>query len=354
MSTQTNTLRWSPQQTTLSIRPPHFLKTIFPCLLLVLSSTMVMAEDYASNTTVTENVDDGMVIFSGVTVTVAANIFVSGGTIDIKPNGTLIILSGVTLSTDQDIVNDNGTITINGNIDTSGSKFENKAGGTVNGSGSIFFSGGTSVLNNDGSSFFGFTGNNPTGPGGPCDGGECSLSILPITLVDFTAKIQRAQVVLNWTTAAEVNNDFFTIERSTDGAKWEVIQEVKGAGTSIVDRQYTATDYQPVKGVNYYRLRQTDFDGSFSLSGIKAVDIKADLTKPVHVFPNPTSGHLSIQTSIAEQSNPRIFTLQGVEITDQVAMNKAVGNKYSLDLSRLPSGVYILQTSSGSTKVHKQ
>lgn len=330
----------------------HLFSSSLILLMLLLSAMTLKAEDFTSNTTITENVDDGMVIFEGVTVTIAANVFVDGGTIDIKPSGTLIILSSATLSTDQDVVNDNGTITINGAIDTSGSKFENKAGGTVNGPGTIIYSNDTQMLNPDSSDFFGFTGGNPTGPDGPCSGGTCSDASLPITLQYFTVKVDTRQVILNWVTASETNNDFFSIERSTDGYSWKTIQELKGAGTSTADLHYTSTDENPNPGLNFYRLRQTDFDGSSTISNIKSVQVNGELEKPV-VFPNPTNGPVSVSTSTNELGDLRVYSIQGMDVTNQVHRQSS-GNQHQLDLTQLPSGLYLLQTPGGITKVYKQ
>ncbi|MEL6655559.1 MAG: T9SS type A sorting domain-containing protein [Bacteroidota bacterium] len=321
-------------------------------IMLLFSAMTLRAEDFTSNTTVTENVDDGMVIFEGVTVTIAANVFISGGTIDIKPTGTLIVLGSATLSTDQDVVNDNGTITINGAIDTSGSKFENKAGGTVNGSGNLFYSGSTSVENKDSSSFFGYTGGNPTGPDGPCSGGTCSDASLPITLQHFTAKVDTRQVILNWVTASETNNDFFSIERSTDGYSWRTIQELKGAGTSVAERHYSSIDETPYPGLNFYRLRQTDFDGSSTISNISSVEVNVELEEPA-VFPNPTKGQVSVSTTANDLSDLRVYSIQGVDVTRQIYMEFS-GNRHQLDLTQLPNGLYLLRTPGGITKIYKQ
>jgi hypothetical protein len=89
---------------------------------------------------------------------------------------------------------------------------------------------------------------------------SCSTP-LPIELVSFTGYTYKGENILKWVTATESNNDFFTIEHSYDGMNWQEIKKVYGAGTSNIRKEYSAYVNQPEKTVNYYRLKQTDFDG---------------------------------------------------------------------------------------------
>lgn len=90
---------------------------------------------------------------------------------------------------------------------------------------------------------------------------------LPIELINFTANCNGNQV-LTWSTASELNNDYFTVERSDDGISFREIGQVDGAGTSSQQHNYSFIDPQPVSGVAYYRLKQTDFNGQTSTSKI--------------------------------------------------------------------------------------
>jgi hypothetical protein len=96
---------------------------------------------------------------------------------------------------------------------------------------------------------------------------------LPITLVSFDAKLSGKQVNITWTTSTEINNDYFTVERSADGINFERLTQIKGAGNSNFLKNYFFADESPFTGVNYYRLRQTDFDGKSTNSTIKAVNV---------------------------------------------------------------------------------
>lgn len=89
-----------------------------------------------------------------------------------------------------------------------------------------------------------------------------SPTALPIELLDFTATVDRGIVDINWSTASQVNNNYFTIERSQDGYMWENLEEIKGAGNSTSTLTYNTKDPKPYLGTSYYRLSQTDYDGT--------------------------------------------------------------------------------------------
>jgi len=108
---------------------------------------------------------------------------------------------------------------------------------------------------------------------------------LPIELLFFRATPEDRTVRLEWATASEFNNDFFTVERSTNLEQWDGITEIKGAGNSDEILHYDHLDENPLPGISYYRLKQTDFDGTFSLSQVNRVDIPY----LINVFPNPSS-----------------------------------------------------------------
>ncbi len=103
---------------------------------------------------------------------------------------------------------------------------------------------------------------------------DFSNSPLPIELLYFKATPASGQVVLEWATATEINNEYFTIERSIDGVNWDVISFETGAGNSNYTLNYSFTDEFPAEGVSYYRLKQTDFDGKFEYFDPAAVELK--------------------------------------------------------------------------------
>lgn len=100
---------------------------------------------------------------------------------------------------------------------------------------------------------------------------------LPIELLSFAATYKKGKVLVQWSTGSEINNDYFTIERSRDAVNTEIIGHVDGAGNSTRTLHYRFTDNRPHTGVSYYRLKQTDFDGSFEYS--KWVAVQADAAR---------------------------------------------------------------------------
>lgn len=118
---------------------------------------------------------------------------------------------------------------------------------------------------------------------------------LPIELVSFTGQTHNDDVMLEWTTASEYNNDYFYIERSTDGSNWQRISEVDAAGNSTQLLNYMTFDTEPVKGINYYRLTQVDFDGQQETFSPIAVNI-LDETDCEYEFYNLSGQRIDIQS----------------------------------------------------------
>jgi hypothetical protein len=111
---------------------------------------------------------------------------------------------------------------------------------------------------------------------------------LPIELLNFDVSSKDKKVILNWSTASERDNDYFTIERTIDGINFEKIGELKGAGTSSSRNDYQFTDNNPIKGISYYRLSQTDYNGEMEVFEPQSIEIE-DKNNISFVFPNPTS-----------------------------------------------------------------
>ena len=120
---------------------------------------------------------------------------------------------------------------------------------------------------------------------------------LPVTLISFNAVPDNKVVLTNWQTASQINNDYFTVERSANGNDFMPIATVKGAGTSNSPLSYDFTDESPLAGVSYYRLGQTDYDGHTTESPIVAVDMAQNIgvtSSGFTVFPNPATDQVSI------------------------------------------------------------
>ncbi|MBT1686210.1 T9SS type A sorting domain-containing protein, partial [Dawidia soli] len=112
-------------------------------------------------------------------------------------------------------------------------------------------------------------------------------AVLPITLLSFKAVLNNTQVDLTWTTVTERNNAFFTIERAGTDLKFDSIGFMPGAGDSQEALRYAAVDYTPLRGLSYYRLKQTDYDGTSTYSALSKVENNASGAHIFQVYPNP-------------------------------------------------------------------
>ncbi len=170
--------------------------------------------------------------------------------------------------------------------------------------------------------------------------------VLPVTLVQFTGTLVEDKVYLNWETASELNNDYFVVERSRDALNWESIGTVKGNGTTSTPHYYSLIDYKPNSGINYYRLKQVDFDGTYAHSKIIQVDlVTTDITPGfLQVYPNPTDGVVNATIlSIADQHvNIRILDITGRVMGDKDASLGKGLNNIKLNLSSFPAATYII------------
>lgn len=171
---------------------------------------------------------------------------------------------------------------------------------------------------------------------------------LPIELVDFNAKQVDSRIVLNWATSSELNNDFFTIERlNAEDDLFDQIAVVKGSGTINEARSYHAYDFTPKAGKNYYRLKQTDFDGKFTYSKIVMVDFQGS-GESVSVYPNPTNQETITvevkQLKPGQQVPLQIRSTLGVQTFSAIYHADSVGNiKVSIQVDQWSQGLYFIQ-----------
>ncbi len=193
--------------------------------------------------------------------------------------------------------------------------------------------------------------------GGVSDGFAFTLAFnipLPIELVSFDATVVNGSVVMKWVTASELNNDFFTIERSLDAEKFEVVEIVQGAGTTSLQTSYSTEDKFPYVGKSYYRLKQTDYDGKFSYSNIVLVDVKELAYGVVALYPNPinNTGTLSISYN-SDSASDVIVTVSDISgrLIKQEAVQVVKGqNNISLAADFNSSGVYLLEVRGRTTR----
>ncbi|WP_339795282.1 T9SS type A sorting domain-containing protein, partial [uncultured Imperialibacter sp.] len=169
-------------------------------------------------------------------------------------------------------------------------------------------------------------------------------SPLPIELTSFKAFVTGDYVTVKWRTASELNNDFFTIEKSRDAESWQEVAIVNGAGTTQTPRQYQIIDASPFTTRSYYRLKQTDFDGNFDYSPI--VLVKFDGKKDLHVFPNPSDGQYTLSIDHFDLTQVRLCNSLGQIVQASITAK----DKFALiDISDAKPGVYVLQVFDGTS-----
>ncbi|MEP6711111.1 MAG: T9SS type A sorting domain-containing protein [Ferruginibacter sp.] len=201
---------------------------------------------------------------------------------------------------------------------------------------------------------FGFTTNpNITNNQTNASGTLTIQSLLPVSLVTFTARAINNKVQLNWETSSEINNAFFEIERSADGFNFKAIGKVKGNGTSTLIHNYGFADEVPAYGNNYYRLKQTDIDGHFEYSNIVKVSFSIKELVMGNVYPNPAKDVLTY--SIFSPENKQLL-LHLSDISGRILINKMITitkgtNQLQLNISRFESGNYQMSIINMDTNV---
>lgn len=168
---------------------------------------------------------------------------------------------------------------------------------------------------------------------------------VPVELLSFSAEQQEANVLVSWATATEENNDFFTVEKSIDGKNFEVIGIVQGAGFSLEELDYEFVDENPIAGINYYRLKQTDFDGQFEYFDIKSVDFEGNTR--VVVYPNPATNNVVINTTIQDEVTVQIFNLTGQLVYQN---NQRIDNQLNVNLADFANGTYLVRVTNSETQ----
>ncbi|OJJ20148.1 hypothetical protein BKI52_16890 [marine bacterium AO1-C] len=181
-----------------------------------------------------------------------------------------------------------------------------------------------------------------------------STSPLPVELGAFTAQATTDQrVQLRWTTIQERNNDYFAIEHSMDGVNFTALGQVKGQGTTTTPQNYSYVHNTPQNGINYYRLKQVDFDGTSNYSPIQAVNIKKEQLTKIAVFPNPTAEWAFVKLIDGETLNKvNAWNLQGQQVKQNLNIVARNNGSFGVNLQDLAQGVYWLELHT-STNIHR-
>jgi hypothetical protein len=153
---------------------------------------------------------------------------------------------------------------------------------------------------------------------------DVATNPLPIELVDFTAKPVEDKVLINWKTATEINNASFTVERTKDGINYTFVSEREGAGNSTSTRNYYAIDPDPLPGISYYRLTQTDYDGK--KTSFPPVAVNMNMDERIVIFPNPSKSS-NMYIAFPKNFDEEVM----IEVTD-------LSGKIVLSRNEYPSG----------------
>jgi len=161
---------------------------------------------------------------------------------------------------------------------------------------------------------------------------------LPVDLISFTAEKLDSKSRLNWSTASELNNSHFDLERSLDGRNFTFIGQIKGKGNSSAISNYEFVDQRPEGNINYYRLKQVDFDGRFDFSDVRSVNFESSVT--LEIFPNPVVDFIRI-SSKEKSLIVNIYDLEG-----KLAFTKNAISGEDINTNKLASGIYLIEVSS--------
>lgn len=169
------------------------------------------------------------------------------------------------------------------------------------------------------------------------------FSALPIELTAFSGRSDGTKNILNWSTATEKNNAYFIVEKSSDGILFEEFGRIKGAGDSFEKQEYTATDNEINSGVTYYRLKQTDFDETYSYSKVIAVSSDRKNSLNASVMPNPSeSGSVNLNFTATNEGTAYLtmYSLTGQIIKSQEIRALKGSNSLDIEVIELSKGMY--------------
>ena len=170
---------------------------------------------------------------------------------------------------------------------------------------------------------------------------------LPIELTSFNATARDNQVDVTWTTASELNNDFFELQRSSDGKNFVALTQIQGQGTTAAESSYQYLDEKPVSGRSYYRLKQVDLDQTITYSKIVAVELTSTNQRKVSVYPNPVSGDtFTVRLGgFGSDGNVvvRVFDMMGKNlILGEFSLSTNDAREVNISRSGLSPGVYLI------------
>jgi hypothetical protein len=204
---------------------------------------------------------------------------------------------------------------------------------------------GAIISSNGGKDYF---GNNVSASLAPNRGAYEGLGLtsLPIHLGGFTIYKVNNEVQLAWFTLSEQNSSHFSIERAADGIHFEHIGLVAAAGNTTTRKNYAYVDQQPLNGQNYYRIVETDINGTTSISPIRSLFF--EIQNRFQAFPNPATNKLYVKPVI-KTNKPISISIVGIDGKKMQTMIAKADQQVSINISNLQPGLYILHISNIQT-----
>jgi Secretion system C-terminal sorting domain len=157
---------------------------------------------------------------------------------------------------------------------------------------------------------------------------------LPIELISFEAKRIEDQVEIIWTSSVEINNDYYTLERSVDGIHFNELATIEGAGNSNTLKSYMYTDEEAIHNTLYYRLKQTDYNGATEY--LKTIVVAANYQ--FNVYPNPNNGNFQIELE-TDATNVMVYNIYGQKVWEQKTLSRGI---YTIQIPLKESGIFWL------------
>ena len=169
-----------------------------------------------------------------------------------------------------------------------------------------------------------------------------TASLLPVTFTSFAATLTNSTALIAWTTQQEYNSDEFIVEKSNDGINWNTLTVVAAANTSNSPKNYSAADAQ-VQGVNYYRLKEVDLDGSYIFSKVVKITAAEKSSFAVKIFPNPVTSTATItaNSNVTKTVHIKIFSSNGIQVKEITKQLYPGANNIEIPaVSTLANGMY--------------
>ncbi len=166
-------------------------------------------------------------------------------------------------------------------------------------------------------------------------------AIMPVEMISFSGtKFGTKSSLLSWQTATEIDNDYFLVEHSIDGKEFETLAKVQGAGNSLETKSYSYEHTSPAHGMNYYRLRQVDFDGKFTFSNVIAINF--DGSDRYRIYPTKIDNELTFATDENLKSKLNYTIVDNLGRTVNSGIIAAGITEYTIDVSNLNTGSYFV------------